>query len=99
MAMAVGDSPRAMAAHHASPAEPNAVSTADPNTLSTHNPFSALPASRTVRYSFYGFGLGVSPLAMIASLVLVFRYSYDMPKTLYFSIVIHGLIFFTIFRG
>jgi DNA-directed RNA polymerase subunit RPC12/RpoP len=99
MALAVGDSPRAMAAHHAPPAEPNVVSTSDPNTLSKYNPFSALSASRAVRYSFYAVCFGISPIALILSLILVFRYAFDMPKTLYFSLVVYGLIFFTIFKG
>jgi DNA-directed RNA polymerase subunit RPC12/RpoP len=99
MAMAVGDSPRAMAAHHTLPAEPNVVSTSDPNTLPKHNSFSAMPASRVVRYSFYAFGFVISPIALILSMILVFRYCFDMPKTLYVSIVLYGLIFFNIFRG
>jgi DNA-directed RNA polymerase subunit RPC12/RpoP len=99
MAMAIGDSPRAMAAHHTLPAEPNIVSTSDPNTLSKHNPFSAMPASRIVRYSFYAVCFVISPMALILSFIIVFRYAFDMPKTLYFAIVVYGFIFFTIFRG
>jgi DNA-directed RNA polymerase subunit RPC12/RpoP len=72
---------------------------AEPATGPIEGPTSLLAAFPAIRYTFYAFAGGISPLSLIASLFLVFRFSYDMPKTLYFSIILHGLIFLNIFRG
>jgi DNA-directed RNA polymerase subunit RPC12/RpoP len=78
--------------------DPNS-SAAEPNAISTSNPFSALPAFSALRYLVYAVCFVISPTALILSLILVFRYAFDIPKTLYVAIVFYGIIFLAIFRG
>jgi DNA-directed RNA polymerase subunit RPC12/RpoP len=85
--MAVGDSQQAMeAAFHSPPTDPNAVQAS--------NPVLPLSAFIIAQYLLYPFCFAISPIALISSLFLVFRYAYDMPKILYFAIAAYGLVLF-----
>jgi DNA-directed RNA polymerase subunit RPC12/RpoP len=99
IAIAAGDSPRSSAAHYVPPADPNVAAASEPNAVTTPNPATPLSMQQVVMYTSLAFGVVISPLALLLSLFLVFRYCYDMPKTLYFAIVVYGLVFFNIFRG
>jgi hypothetical protein len=72
---------------------------AEPDTGPITGPLSLLAAFPAIRYCFYAVGFGVSPIAMILSLYLVFRHSLGMSKILYFVMVIYGLILLTFCIG